>query len=250
MIKYAIAAVLAAGICAPAMAQDEVKNGWYFGLKTGLADSNNPTFTVTDTSTDDQLVTKLETKSAWAIAGETGYDFGDFRFGVEVKYQRNKVKGINFVSLNDTALTEDDMDELLTLLEDEEIAEFDEDVEVDGTTVRAANGSIAKLRQLGVMANLTYDIPTGSAISPYIGGGLGAVGTHVKAFGDDGSIRFAWQLMAGASVNVSPNFDITADYSYRQTSAGNLKFGDDEDLVYRLGKTKTSFFTVGARLTF
>src|SRR3546814_6725936 len=72
--------------------------------------------------------------------------------------------------------------------------------------------------------------------------GLGAVGSHLKALGeDDGSVRFAWQLRAGAAVKVTKGIDLTADYTYRQTGSGKLNFGD-EDVEYRLGKTKASLF--------
>src|SRR3546814_10256920 len=77
-------------------------------------------------------------------------------------------------------------------------------VDINGTTISATNGSVAKLRQLAVMANVTYDIPLGgNTFKPYVGVGLGAVGSHLKALGeDDGSVRFAWQLRAGAAVKV------------------------------------------------
>src|SRR3546814_4991072 len=62
-------------------------------------------------------------------------------------------------------------------------------VDINGTTISATNGSVAKLRQLAVMANVTYDIPLGgNTFKPYVGVGLGAVGSHLKALGeDDGS---------------------------------------------------------------
>lgn len=247
------AAAIAACFATPAFAQENSSSGWYLGLRTGVADLNNPEFSLIDTIGDNRVDTKLETKSAWLIAGETGYDFGDVRFGLEVSYQRNKVKGLNFRSLNGTALTSADVEDIFdTLIEDGIVDEEDlEGAELNGTTVRATSGSIAKLRQIGVMANVTYDIPVSAVVSPYVGVGLGAVGTHVNALGDDdGSIRFAWQARAGVAFQVTPSVALTADYSYRQTSGGKLQFGDDEDIEYRLGKTKASQFAVGARFTF
>src|SRR3546814_5837591 len=80
------------------------------------------------------------------------------------------------------------------------------------------------------MANVTYDIPLGgNTFKPYVGVGLGAVGSHLKALGeDDGSVRFAWQLRAGAAVKVTKGIDLTADYTYRQTGSGKLNFGDED----------------------
>lgn len=236
-------------LATPAFAQDEADKGVYVQIRTGVADLNNPDFAIIDTSItpNDRLDTKLNTKSAWAFGGELGYDFGSVRAGLEIAYQRNKVKGIALKSLNGTAITADDVGDIAETLEDY----YDlDDIEIDGTTISATNGSAAKLRQLAVMANVTYDIPIGGdRFKPYVGVGLGAAGSHIKALGeDDGSIRFAWQLRAGAAVTVARGVDLTADYTYRQTGSGKLNFGDD-DLEYRLGKTKASLFQVGLRFT-
>ncbi|PNU02629.1 P44/Msp2 family outer membrane protein [Novosphingobium guangzhouense] len=221
-------------------------------LRTGISDLNNPDFTVTDPESGDELQTRLETKSAWLIAGEIGYDFGPVRFGVDLSYSRNKVRGLDLRSVNGTAITADDVEDIVDTLIDAEILypEDFEGAEIDGTTIRSTSGSIAKLRQIGVMANLTYDIPVSDTIRPYVGVGLGAVGTHVKALGeDDGSIRFAWQARAGVAFQLSPAVALTADYTYRQASAGRLQFGDGE-VEYRLGKTKASQIAAGVRFTF
>src|SRR3546814_15354062 len=78
------------------------------------------------------------------------------------------------------------------------------DFDINGTTISATNGSVAKLRQLAVLANVTYDIPLGgNTFKPYVGVGLGAVGSHLKALGeDDGSVRLAWQPRPGAAAKV------------------------------------------------
>lgn len=242
--------VLVATLASPAFAQDEADKGWYIQLRTGVADLNNPDFSITDLSVtpSDRLDTKLQTKSAWAIGGETGYDFGGVRVGLDLSYQRNKVKGIDLRSLNGTALDADNIDDVIDALGEY----YDlEGAELDGTTIRASSGSAAKMRQLAVMANVTYDIPVGGDMfKPYVGLGLGAVGTHLRALGeDDGSIRFAWQLRAGAAVKVTRGVDVTADYTYRQTSAGKFSFGDDDEVEYRLGKTKASLIQIGLRFT-
>ena len=247
-----IGASFAALFATPVLAQDGSNSGWYLGMRTGISDINNPEFSLTDLTTEDRLDTKLKTKSAWLIAGETGYDFGDFRFGVEVSYQRNKVKGIDFRALNGTALTATDVEDVVDALINDGFVDEDElaGAQIDGKTVSVTSGSIAKIRQVGVMANLTYDIPVSTVVSPYVGVGLGAVGTHVAALGeDDGSIRFAWQARAGVAFQLTPAVALTADYTYRQTSGGKLQFGDDE-VEYRLGKTKASQIAAGVRFTF
>src|SRR3546814_19959805 len=102
-------------------------------------------------------------------------------------------------------------------------------VDINGTTISATNGSVAKPRQLAVMANVTYDIPLGgNTFKPYVGVGLGAVGSNLKAPGeDDGSRRFAWQLRDGAAVTVTKGIDMTADYTYSQTGIAKKNSGDE-----------------------
>lgn len=251
-MKYTcFAAFVAVAFSVPAFAQED-GSGFSLALRTGVADLNNPTFSITDTISEDRLDTKLETKSAWLIGGELGYDFGQFRLGLDLSYSRNKVKGLEFRAVNGAAIPAGAVEDVLDDLVAAEIL-YPEDLDgavIDGNTLRATSGPIAKVRQVGVMANLTYDIPVSNIVTPYVGVGLGAVGTHVKALGeDDGSIRFAWQARAGVAFQLSPAVALTADYTYRQTSAGKLQFGDDE-VEYRLGKTKASQFAAGLRFTF
>lgn len=210
------------GFATPALAQEEADKGWYIGARTGVAALNNPTYSVVDPEEDDPFTGKLKTKSALALGFETGYDFGGVRVGLDLNYHRNKVR-----------------DSIADLPDDE-----DDEYEADR----------AKMRQLAVMANVTYDIPISGPVKPYIGAGLGAVGTHLKAYSDDGneddgSIRFAWQLRAGASMKLVRGVDLTADYTYRQAKGGKFLFGDEEDGETRLGKTKSSVFAVGLRFT-
>src|SRR3546814_5335753 len=96
MKKIITCAVLAsAALATPAFAQDEADNGMYFQLRTGFADLNNPDFAIIDTWSEpnNRLDTKLNTKSAATFGGELGYDFGGVRVGLELAYQRKKVKG-------------------------------------------------------------------------------------------------------------------------------------------------------------
>lgn len=249
-----VAMIATSALATPAFAQDEADKGMYFQLRTGVADLNNPDLAIIDTfsAPNNRLDTKLNTKSAWTFGGELGYDFGGIRVGLELAYQRNKVKGITLKSLNGTAITAADMSDVVEGLGELDIISADDldNIDINGTTISATNGSVAKLRQLAVMANVTYDIPVGgNTFKPYVGAGLGAVGSHLKALGeDDGSVRFAWQLRAGAAVKVTKGVDLTADYTFRQTSKGKLNFGD-EDVEYRLGKTNASLFQVGLRFT-
>src|SRR3546814_6040140 len=119
-----------------------------------------------------RLDTKLNTKSSATFGGELGYDFGGVRVGLELAYQRNKVKGSTLKSLNGTAITAEDLSDVVEGLGELDIISVDDldGVDINGTTISATNGSVAKLRQLAVMANVTYDIPLGgNTFKPYVG---------------------------------------------------------------------------------
>src|SRR3546814_3677338 len=97
MKKIITCAVLAsAALATPAFAQDEADKGMNFQLRTGVADLNNPDFDIIDTWSEpkNRLETKLNTKYAATFGGEMGYDFGGVGVGLDMAYQRNKVKGI------------------------------------------------------------------------------------------------------------------------------------------------------------
>src|SRR3546814_18118523 len=98
------------------------------------------------------------------------------------------------------------------------------------------------------MANVTYDFPLfGNTFKPYVVVGLGALGSHLKALGeDDRSVRLAWQHRAGAAVKVTKGIDLTADYTSRQIGSGQLHFGG-ADVESPFGTTKDSLFKVGTR---
>src|SRR3546814_3215095 len=186
MKKIITCAVLAsAALATPAFAQDEADKGMYFQLRTGVADLNNPDFAIIDTWSEpnNRLDTKLNTKSAATFGGELGYDFGGVRVGLELAYQRNKVKGITLKSLNGTAITAEDLSDVVEGLGELDIIRVDDldGVDINGKTGRATNGSGAKLRQLAVMANVTYAIQLGAnTFKPYVGLGTVAVGHHLK----------------------------------------------------------------------
>ncbi|WP_431857170.1 OmpA family protein [Azospirillum sp.] len=82
-----------------------------------------------------------------------------------------------------------------------------------------ASAATGKVRATGLMANILYDIHTGTPFTPYLGIGAGAA--HVKhdfGFGtlsaSDADWVFAYQGIAGVAYNVTPNLAITADYRY------------------------------------
>lgn len=83
---------------------------------------------------------------------------------------------------------------------------------------------------LSLMGNVFYDFNTGSAWSPYVGGGLGValMTADITSVGidviDDDDTVFAYQLGAGVGYALSPTVSITADYRFFAT--GNPEFAD------------------------
>src|SRR3546814_550151 len=147
MKKIITCSVLAsAALATPAFAQDEADKGMYFQLRTGVADLNNPDFAIIDTWSEpnNRLDTKLNTKSAATFGGDLGYDFGGVRVGLELAYQRNKVKGITLKSLNGTAITAEDLSDVVEGLGELDIISVDDldGVGINGTTISATNGSV------------------------------------------------------------------------------------------------------------
>lgn len=239
--------IAAAAMAAPAYAQSDEQAGPYVHLRAGLIDSNNPSLTFVDDATDPDITidAKARTKSAATFGGEVGYDFGAFRLGVELAYNRHKINGLTFNSVNGEELDAEDFEALLGegLGLDEETLEA---LDIDGTTLR---GPIAKLRQLAVIANFTYDIPVEGSVQPYVGAGIGGVSNRLSGFGDkDSEFKLAWQLRAGAAFMATENVAITADYTYRQTGKSSYTF--DENEAYRFARTKASLFQIGLRAGF
>jgi opacity protein-like surface antigen len=65
-----------------------------------------------------------------------------------------------------------------------------------------------------VLGNLYFDLPTGTMITPYVGGGIGYGWTSVDGAADDGD-GLAWSLSAGASVDLSEAMSIDIGYRFR-----------------------------------
>ena len=256
------AVALAAISATPASAADNASDGgFYVQLRAGVQSVSDPkgaffdeagTFSGGDVELDavpagsDSLGVKFRTKSSASFGADIGYDFGQVRAELGLTYGRNKVNGLTVRSLNGaaaTGLTDEDAQAFCDYLADGEDATT---CTLKGNTI-SAGGSFAKLRQLGAMVSLWYDVPTGSPLEPYVGGGVGLVGYHI-ATGDDGEgkVRFGWQIGGGVAYKLSRNVALTADYRYRQVKGATF---DDEGSGLVLGKLKTSLVSAGLRFT-
>jgi outer membrane autotransporter protein len=113
-----------------------------------------------------------------------------------------------------------------------------------------------------LMANLYYDIDTGTAFTPYVGGGVGAAihdlgkvtysfaGAPVTETGKT-TTRFAWALGAGTAYTLTSN--IKLDVAYQYLNAGKFKTGgmtDDGPVPPSSGKVAAHEVKFGMRYSF
>lgn len=122
-----------------------------------------------------------------------------------------------------------------------------------------------KIRLQTMMLNAWVDIPTGTKLTPYFGGGIGTafirhkstaieepgtpaaeVVTASKSFNN-----FAWSVGGGVAYAINDRW--TMDLGYRYTDAGSHKMnysGEGGNLYTRLNKIKSHNIMLGLRRTF
>lgn len=110
-----------------------------------------------------------------------------------------------------------------------------------GVSTACTSRDVTAMRAYTLMANAYVDLGTYAYFTPYIGGGIG--GSYVKwdklrntSCADSnssncdttvehegkGSWRFAYQLMAGASIDVTCNVKADVGYRFRHTAGGDM----------------------------
>jgi outer membrane protein OmpA-like peptidoglycan-associated protein len=77
------------------------------------------------------------------------------------------------------------------------------------------NGVSANTKTWNAMANLLYDLETGTFLEPYIGAGVGAVNTEMA---NDAEWAFAYQGIAGLAFEVNDWVEPFIDYRYLGTA--------------------------------
>lgn len=114
-----------------------------------------------------------------------------------------------------------------------------------GVAGSCVSTDLSSLRAYTLMANAYVDLATFGRFTPYVGAGIG--GSYVKwanlrntscevgdpsncdptfTHGGKGGWRFAYALMAGASINVTCNLKADVGYRFRQIGKGDM-FGYD-----------------------
>jgi opacity protein-like surface antigen len=202
-----LAAVAAAAIAAPAMAQN---SGPYVGIEGGALFPKDTRVGATVDYTDPAIpnatfgnVGKVNHKTGYDVDLIGGYDFGMFRLEGELGYKRAKSDEFRlspaFVDAYETATG-------VTLTD----TSFDLN---DHTSVFSG------------MVNGLVDLDVGG-VAIYGGGGFGRA--RVKLLGDSDN-AWAYQGIAGVRVPVTSNLDAGLKYRYFRT--GKLNFADTATLT-------------------
>lgn len=110
-----------------------------------------------------------------------------------------------------------------------------------GGTPQGADGSLSTAH---VFLNGYYEMDFFGVVTPYVGLGVGygTVSLNLKQLDgtvvvDDNDTVYSYQLMAGAAVNVTENFSLTAEYRYFDTISdaelsvsGGLNFVENSNI--------------------
>lgn len=206
---------------------DEKPTGWYGSISPGVVfdysvDVDSDPFTVEVEPVFGVPVPPVEvppievsvdTDTGYGISGAVGYQFEDARVELELGYNRNNVNS----------------------------------VEVTGLTAVPADG---RFDVLAASANVYYDVPTGSALRPYIGGGVGVaklaaenVEIDIPIVGqaalNDSGVSLIFQAQAGLAYDFSETASAFVGYRLQgipgqSFTVENVDFEADTVLIHTL----------------
>ena len=217
----------AAAIALAAIPSAALADGPYVGVSGGVAlpeDSTNagefdadvpatPDFGAIPAGTELGWNTQFDT--GFAIGGQAGYAFENgFRLEAELAYSEYDVDSHSGLTVGGTNIDGADV-AVLTRGPADAANPTVGDVIADGQ---------GKVSNFGVFGNVYYDIETGSAFKPYVGAGIGYQWVDVDyspsgvAVGDDNDGTFAYQLMAGASFELSDSAEVFGQYTWRDAT--------------------------------
>jgi len=220
---------------------DSNNEGTFNGVFTTGAGTTIPGGTALPADAPVSWTTEFE--NGFAVNGAFGRRYGPFRGEIEAAYQRSSVETHNNVLAGGIALAGEDAGVLIT-------GSSNLGVTV-GDLVADGQGDLSTVF---IMANVYYDIETGTPFKPYIGAGAGVGFVDVSyspsatAIVDDNSTQFAYQGMAGIAYEVSPMTELYAGYRYRATLDAEVDvslFDATLDI-----ENSTSIVEAGFRLSF
>jgi OmpA-OmpF porin, OOP family len=192
MRTLCVAAILAtSALSAPAFAKDKY---WYGSLQGGpsLFENQNHRL-VTGGTVASAIAVTTKAKTGFNVAGELGYDFGLFRSGFELGYQRAGLSSVDNVA------------------------------GIAAVGAPGPNGvTSGNVSALSFMLNGLFDFGSNESWTGSVGGGVGiaqykagkfATGIN-PVFLNDSDTGFAWQVLAGVRKAISDNVDLNLGYKY------------------------------------
>lgn len=201
--------------------------GPYIGISGGVAlpedSSNAGEFDADVPATPDFGAIPAGTELGWetqfdngfALSGQAGYAWDNgFRLEAELAYSEYDVESHSGLTVGGANIDGADVAVLTR-------GPADPANPTVGAVIADGQGQVSNL---GIFANIYYDIDTGSAFEPYVGVGAGYQWVDVDyspsgvAVGDDTDGTFAYQIMAGANFEVSDNVEIFGQYTWRSTT--------------------------------
>jgi outer membrane autotransporter protein len=194
--------------------------GPYLTLQGGATWLEDSDFDIDDVPSS-LLSLEAEFDTGFNLGVAAGYDFGAARLEAEVAYRQNDVDKINAQA---------------------NIPEID----LVGSGSADGDGDVSAT---SLLVNAYWDIPTGSPVTPYVGGGVGFANisaNDVEVEGidvaDDDDNVFAYQLAAGIAFEINPNLALDLGYRYFATEDPEI---EDAEIEY-----ETHNATLGLRFLF
>ena len=179
--------------------------GWYFSGFGGVNWLRDTVFDIDD-SINGIVSVENEYDSGFVAGGAVGYDMGDLmgpvglRLEAEFSYRSNDVDSHS----------------------------------VNGGAANELGAALGSTNVYAGMANMLFDLDTGTPISLYAGGGIGAADVAFNGHGVDGvgvvvdhdDTVFAWQLIAGVGYEIMPG--LVADLQFRYFRADGVSLTSEE----------------------
>jgi opacity protein-like surface antigen len=178
----------------PVVASAEPTESWYVSVGFGanwMDDVEDIVLHSTGSATAGPFDVGLDT--GWAVDGAVGYKWDMLRLEFELAYRANDTEELN-----------------------------------DSGTIEPSNGEVTSFAQ---MLNVIFDIPIGETVGLSLGAGLGGalvdVGMTAGGAGtlvaNDDDYVFAYQGIAGLSLDVGERTQLFAEYRYFATSEATIR---------------------------
>ena len=158
---------------------------------------------------------RTEFDAGFAINGQVGYAFDNgLRLELEAAYSQYDADTHSGLTVGGTDI--DAVDSAILTRGAADAAN-----PTVGAVIADGQGQV---ENFGVFGNVFYDIQTGSAFKPYVGAGLGFQSVDVEyapsdvLITDESDESLAYQLMAGASFELSERTELFGQYTYRATT--------------------------------